>query len=136
MAVLALFLVSVPEQSEWAYERPILLVSLLTAATLISILLNQNSWVARILAHPAVVFVGLISYSLCLWNVFAMLMARNLAPGTVGRALHLVVGLILTSVFALASYYLVERQGLRLKDRFEVDRGGRGETSPAGQAHA
>jgi peptidoglycan/LPS O-acetylase OafA/YrhL len=136
MVVLALFLVSVPEQSEWAYEGPIQLVSLLTAATLIAILLNPNSWVVRILAHPVVVFVGLISYSLYLWNPFAMLIARNLATGKVGRALHLLVGLILTFGFALASYYLVERPGLRLKDRFEVDRGGSGAPSPAGPSHS
>jgi peptidoglycan/LPS O-acetylase OafA/YrhL len=124
MGALALFLVSVPEQSEWAYEGPIQLISLVTAATLIAILLNPNSWVARILAHPGLVFVGLISYSLYLWNPFAMLIARNLATGTVGRALHLVVGLLFTFAFGLASYYLVERSGLRLKERFEVYRGG------------
>jgi peptidoglycan/LPS O-acetylase OafA/YrhL len=131
MVALALFLLSVPEQSEWAYEGPIQLVSLLTAATLIAILLNPNSWVVRILAHPRIVFVGLISYSLYLWNPFAMLIARNLAPGTVGRALHLLLGLILTFAFGLASYYLVERSGLRLKERFEVYRGGAGARSPA-----
>ena len=136
MVVLAFFLVSVPEQSEWAYEGPIQLVSLLTAATLIAILLNPNTWVARILAHPAIVFVGLISYSLYLWNPFAMLIARNLATGTVGRALHLFVGLILTFGFALASYYLIERPGLRLKDRFEVNRSVSGAPSPAGPSHS
>ncbi len=136
MVVLAFFLVSVPEQSEWAYEGPTQLVSLLTAATVIAILLNPNSWTARILAHPGIVFVGLISYSLYLWNPFAMLIARNLATGTVGRALHLFVGLILTFAFAIASYYLVERPGLRLKDRFEVDRGGSGARSPAGPSHS
>ena len=109
MAVLALFLVSVPDQSEWAYEGPIQLVSLLAAAILITLLLNPVSWVARMLVHPGIVFIGLISYSLYLCNPFAMLFARNLAAGTVGRALHLLVGLILTFGFALASYYLVER---------------------------
>ncbi len=129
MTVLACFLVIVPEQSEWAYEGPIQLVSLLTAATLIALLLSPHSWVARILAHPGIVFVGLISYSLYLWNPFAMLIARHLATGTVGRAAPLVVGRVVTFGFALGSYYLVERPGLRLKDRFEVNRVG-GATSP------
>ena len=48
------------------------------------------------MAHPGIVFVGLISCSLYLWNPFAMLIARNLAAGTVGQPLHLFVGLILT----------------------------------------
>jgi peptidoglycan/LPS O-acetylase OafA/YrhL len=135
MAVLAVFLVSVPENSEWAYEGPIQLVSLLTAATLIALLLNSNSWTSRVLAHPGVVWIGLISYSLYLWNPFAMLIARNLATGTVGRALHLLVGLILTFAFGIASYYLVERSGNRLKDRFEVYRGGARAHSPAGPSH-
>ncbi len=134
--VLVLFLVSVPEQSEWAYEGPIQLVSLLTAATLIAILLSPGSLVAKILARPGVVFVGLISYSLYLWNPFAMLIARHLATGTVGRAVHLFVGLILTFGFALASYYLVERPGLRLKDRFEVNRAGSTAPSPAGPSQS
>jgi peptidoglycan/LPS O-acetylase OafA/YrhL len=134
VGVLALFLVGVPESSEWAYEGPVQLVCLLTAATLFSILLDANSWAAKILAHPWVVFVGLISYSLYLWNPFGMLVARHLATGTVGRAVHLVVGLILTFGFALASYYLVERPGLRLKDRFEVARGGSGASSLTGPA--
>jgi peptidoglycan/LPS O-acetylase OafA/YrhL len=137
VVVLALFLISVPEQSEWAYEGPIQLVSLLTAATVFAILLNPDAWAAKILAHPWVVFIGLISYSLYLWNAFAMLLARHLATGSVGRGLHLLVGVILTFGFALASYYLVERPGLRLKDRFEVYRGGRREAaSPAEPSHS
>jgi peptidoglycan/LPS O-acetylase OafA/YrhL len=132
LVVLALFLISVPETSEWAYEGPMQLVSLLTAATLFAILLDPNMWATKILAHPWIVFVGLISYSLYLWNAFAMLIARHLASGSVGRAIHLLVGVILTFAFALASYYLVERPGLRLKDRFEVYRGARrGALSPA-----
>ena len=127
---------SVPEQSEWAYEGPIQMVSLLTAATLITLLLNPSSWVARILAHRGMVFVGLISYSLYLWNPFAMLIARHLATGTVGRALHLFVGLILTFGFVLASYFLVERFGLRLKDRFEVSRGASRAPSTASPTHS
>jgi peptidoglycan/LPS O-acetylase OafA/YrhL len=134
MGVLAIFLVGVPEPSEWAYEGPVQLVCLLTAATLIAILLNANSWVAKILAHPWVVFVGIISYSLYLWNPFGMLVARHVATGTVGRAAHLLVGLLLTFGFALASYFLVERFGLRLKDRFEVARGGGGAPSLTGPA--
>jgi peptidoglycan/LPS O-acetylase OafA/YrhL len=63
-----------------------------------------------------------------------MLIARNLATGTVGRVLHLLLGLILTFVFGIASYYLVERSGNRLKDRFEVYRGA-GAPSPAGPTH-
>jgi len=126
MVVLGLFLLEVPEQSERAYEGPVQLICLLTAATLIAMLLHSRSLVPRILAHPWIVFVGLISYSLYLWNPFAMLVARHLATGTVGRALHLLVGLMLTFACALGSYYLVERPGLRLKDRFEVYRGRRG----------
>jgi peptidoglycan/LPS O-acetylase OafA/YrhL len=135
MVVIGLFLYSVPEQSEWAYEGPIQLVSLLTAATLVALLFNPQSWIARILAHPRIVFLGLISYSLYLWNAFAMLLARHLASGTFGRALHLFVGVILTFGFALASYYLVERPGLRLKDRFEVYRGRSRAPSPTDRSH-
>ena len=125
MVAIALFLYSVPEQSEWAYEGPIQWSVCSTAATLVAILLNPNSWMARILAHPGLVFLGLISYSLYLWNPFAMLIARNL--GSLGRSAGpsiCVVGVIFTFDSGSRPTTWWNGPASALKDRFEVYRGG------------
>src|SRR5262249_30649368 len=70
---------------------------------------NPNRGVpARILGHPLLMRVGLISYGLLLWNTtFAALLGFPGAGG--GYWSVLLIGVALTIPLATASYYFVER---------------------------
>jgi peptidoglycan/LPS O-acetylase OafA/YrhL len=71
---------------------------------------------ARILSHPALMWIGLISYGLLLWNVtFAVLLGF---PGAdEGYWTVLIAGTLATLPLAALSYYLVERPLMKLKYR-------------------
>ncbi|HEX5711718.1 MAG TPA: acyltransferase [Solirubrobacterales bacterium] len=70
----------------------------------------------RILGHPWLMWVGLISYGLLLWNVtFAVLLGYPRADE--GYWTVLIVGGLITIPFAAASYYLVERPLMKFKYR-------------------
>jgi peptidoglycan/LPS O-acetylase OafA/YrhL len=71
---------------------------------------------ARILGHPVLMWIGLISYGLLLWNVtFAVLLGF---PGAdEGYWTVLIGGTLATLPLAALSYYLVERPLMRLKYR-------------------
>jgi len=72
---------------------------------------------AQILAHKIPVFIGRLSYSLYLWHWGAMMLADALAPPRFHPA-WLATTLTLTALFALASYYIIERPLLRLRRHF------------------
>ena len=67
----------------------------------------------RVLAHPLLAWLGLISYGVFLWH-FAI--AGEVTPG-MPYGIALAVTLALSVVVAAASYYLVERPILRFKYR-------------------
>jgi len=71
---------------------------------------------ARILGHPALMWIGLISYGLLLWNVtLAVLLGY---PGAdQGYWTVLIAGTVLTVPLAILSYYLVEKPLMRFKYR-------------------
>lgn len=70
----------------------------------------------RLLGHPLLMWVGLISYGLLLWNVtFAVLLGYPRADE--GYWTVLIVGGLATIPFAAASYYLVERPLMKFKYR-------------------
>lgn len=71
---------------------------------------------ARILGHPVLMWVGLISYGLLLWNVtFAVLLGY---PGAdEGYWTVLIGGTLVTVPLAMLSYYVVERPLMKLKYR-------------------
>lgn len=76
---------------------------------------NPNRGVpAKVLGHPALMWIGLISYGLLLWNVtFAVLLGY---PGAnEGYWTVLVLGSIVTLPLAALSYYLVERPLMKFK---------------------
>jgi peptidoglycan/LPS O-acetylase OafA/YrhL len=76
--------------------------------------------IARFLGHPAIVWLGLVSYGIFLWH--QPLLEQLLAHGLAERApaLPFVVVLVVTTAgavaLAAASYYIVERPFLQLKD--------------------
>lgn len=70
----------------------------------------------RLLGHPVLMWVGLISYGLLLWNVtFAVLLGYPNADE--GYWTVLIVGTIATLPLAVLSYYLVERPLMKFKYR-------------------
>lgn len=92
------------------------------AAPLVAILLVQllalhaaAPW--RFLEHPAIRYVGRISYSLYLYQQVTLDVGKKLAHAY-PYGVQLASALALTLVVASASYYLVEKPFLRLKDRF------------------
>jgi peptidoglycan/LPS O-acetylase OafA/YrhL len=70
----------------------------------------------RLLGHPVLMWVGLISYGLLLWNVtFAVLLGYPRADE--GYWTVLILGGLATIPFAVASYYFIERPLMKLKYR-------------------
>jgi peptidoglycan/LPS O-acetylase OafA/YrhL len=71
------------------------------------------------LAHPALVYLGKISYGLYVFHVMALGLVRH-APARLhlGGAWTAPVGFVLTLAIAAASYRFLERPFLRLKERF------------------
>jgi peptidoglycan/LPS O-acetylase OafA/YrhL len=70
----------------------------------------------RILGHPALMWIGLISYGMLLWNVtFAVLLGYPRADE--GYWTVLIVGTLATLPLAMLSYYLVERPLMKFKYR-------------------
>jgi peptidoglycan/LPS O-acetylase OafA/YrhL len=69
---------------------------------------------AKVLGHPALMWIGLISYGLLLWNVtFAVLLGY---PGAnEGYWTVLIGGAIVTLPLAALSYYVIERPLMRFK---------------------
>jgi peptidoglycan/LPS O-acetylase OafA/YrhL len=71
---------------------------------------------AKILGHPVLMWIGLISYGLLLWNVtIAVLLGYPRADE--GYWTVLIVGSLLTLPLATLSYYFVERPLMKLKYR-------------------
>ena len=73
---------------------------------------NPGHPVGRLLNWKPIAFLGVLSYSLYIWQTF-FLQARN--PTLLGRYPYNLLGL---AAAAIASYYLIERPSLRLRDRF------------------
>ena len=81
------------------------------AILLLWLVRNPASRAGRALNTRPLVFIGSISYSLYLWQ------QAFLHGDDVGPAVPFPLSLILAFLFALASYRLVERPCLRLRDR-------------------
>jgi peptidoglycan/LPS O-acetylase OafA/YrhL len=71
------------------------------------------------LDHPILAYLGRISYPLYLYHLVGEMVARGLQMGARGRFPVAVAAAIL---IASASYYLIERPFLRLKERFQTPR--------------
>ncbi len=69
---------------------------------------DGTSAVGRVLSHPVIVFVGLISYSLYLWHWPLMVFARQLSYGRLD-SVHGAAVVCLSIVLAILSWRYVER---------------------------
>jgi peptidoglycan/LPS O-acetylase OafA/YrhL len=82
----------------------------------------RHGAIRRLLGHPVLSWVGLVSYGVFLWHASLLINAwRNGAGDVLPFSLPFVSSLLVTATSATAcaalSYYLVERPILRLKDR-------------------
>jgi len=71
---------------------------------------------ARIVGHPVLMWIGLISYGLLLWNVTIAVLLGNPGAGE-GYWAVLIGGSLATLPLAALSYYVVERPLMKLKYR-------------------
>lgn len=86
------------------------LMNLAVAASIDWSMRNADRWTGRILEFKPIAFVGVLSYSLYLWQQ-PFLAYREGADHTIAFSLAA------TFALALVSYYFVEKPFLRLKDR-------------------
>lgn len=108
-ATVGLMLVSTKSRIGFAFTTGTLATSLLVWG----VVRQPHRWMEKILNHPVIVQVGVLSYSLYLWHRLVL------------RPSHLAwnwtwipVNLLELTVLAVGCHYLVERPFLKLKDRW------------------
>jgi len=123
--VVALFLfvtagwfLGITNVNTWIYAGPIQFFCALTALAIVLLVLVPAAPIGRILSGSAIVWVGKLSYSIYLWNELVIAAVPKTHGSVISRAAHLLAEIILIAVLSLASYYGVERWGLRVKNRF------------------
>ena len=97
-----------------------LLAALLSGGLIVAAVSRHYPILLAALERPKLVWVGRISYSLYLWHYLVFL---NFGPVPMSIPVRTVVTFTVSFVMASASFYLVERPFLRLKDRWSADRG-------------
>jgi peptidoglycan/LPS O-acetylase OafA/YrhL len=95
-----------------------LAVPLITAMLLLiaTCCIREDNGLARIMANPIARFVGTISYGMYLLHMLAINATKKLIPTHDWR--FFAIALALSITLATASFYLYERQFLKLKKRF------------------
>lgn len=88
--------------------------TVLALLLLVHLLLCKESLYLQAFSHPIAAWVGRLSYSLYLWQQLFTIQRFPSWGGLRSFPFNIVVSLL----FAVGSYFLVERPFLRLKDRF------------------
>ncbi len=116
LVALGVAVATISLRSRWIYEWGYLVIVLVTAALVAD--LYSAGITSRLLHHDPLVFVGRISYGLYLWHwpVYLVLNGGRIPWAFVPLTL---LRLAVSGLCALASFVLVERPFLRLKDRLE-----------------
>ncbi len=76
---------------------------------------NKESLLNKMLSSPPMVYVGKLSYSLYLWHWPIIVFSRDLFPDENQAVVNIVV-IVLTVVFSIFSYYLIEKLTRHRKD--------------------
>lgn len=98
----------------WNFRQPHMLIFFSEALALGLIIWQTPAlpkWLSAILENPALVWLGMVSYSLYLWQEFTIIMFRNPTP------LIMTVRVVLSVVLTCFSYYAIERPMIRLGRR-------------------
>ena len=114
IAVLLVWTGTVARSDRWLYAGPVQLLCLLAGLAVVCLVAAPETAAGKALAHPAAVQVGLLSYSLYLWSGLAVSAGPQSDDGAERWAIHHGVQLLLLVELAVLSYYLIERNGLRL----------------------
>ena len=105
---------------DWVYAGPVEVICIATGLALVALITSPETLLGRFLALRFVVWIGVLSYSIYLWNILAIIAI----PPKSGKLVHRGLEVLLLVALPLASYYVIERPGLKLKKRFEVRRAG------------
>ena len=116
LAVTVAWFATVLNENIWAYAGPVQLFAVITACAVVLLVLVPETPVGRLLAWRPIVWIGRLSYSIYLWNKFAIYLFPQSGTSS-QRDFHRLAGLVCLIAFSLASYYGVERWGLRIKNR-------------------
>ena len=100
---------------QWGFS----LVEAMSAAMILSAIVNPNAVFTKCLEWPWLRYTGKISYGLYLWHVPILQMHNKLNP-----AVHSIIGLITTYIVAAFSFRYWESPFLRLKSRIGYPRYG------------
>lgn len=98
------------------YEGLFFVVACGSAAIVAALISGRMTAARRLLEWPPLVWVGVVSYGVYLWHIPVYRIMQ--AEADASPAALLAVGVPLTFAIAAASYYVIERPALRLKDRF------------------
>lgn len=105
----------------WLVKLP--LFSACVAMLIACVAVKQDLWVAKFLSWKPIQWVGLLSYSLYLWDRFFSRQVhefcQHYALGPYGEEL---LNTALAFVCASLSYYLIERSFLKFRDKFRFKR--------------
>jgi peptidoglycan/LPS O-acetylase OafA/YrhL len=95
--------------------------------------MEHGGVVRRVLANPALLWVGLVSYALYLWHWAILLKLRDAGVADdLGSVAFVIVGLAAALTVSAASYYLLERYALAYGSRLARRLDGRSRDRPAG----
>jgi peptidoglycan/LPS O-acetylase OafA/YrhL len=118
VAALLVWTRSVDGTKTWFYAGPVEVMCIAAGMALVALITSPDTLLGRFLALRVVVWIGVLSYSIYLWNILAI----SAVPYDIGGFAHRGAEVFLLAALPLASYYLIERPGLGLKRRFEVRR--------------
>jgi len=104
--------------AEYHYSVGFTVDSLLLGLFMIQLLIMSGRPAWRWIDHPAMVYLGRISYSLYLYHLLALGIANRISPNFVGGRVF--VSLFLCVLLASVSYWLVEVPVLRLRQRLAM----------------
>ena len=90
---------------------------LLVAIFLLQLIWFSDTGAWRIVENPVVRYLGRISYPLYLWQQLTLFTSKRLTEG-LPMLVQLAFALAVTIAFASASYFIVEKPFLKLKNRF------------------
>lgn len=109
---------------DWRFGPGLTIEALLLAMLLVQLVQLAETPLWRWLEHPAVRYLGRISYPMYLWHAWGLSLGKRasfVAPG-----LRFALGVAITVGLASLSWALIERPFLRLKVRYETPHPGGG----------